>query len=127
MPTSILIARLIGPILVVAGLAALVNPKLLPEVGREFLASRALIFIGGFLALLAGLAIVNTHNVWSGGWPVVITVIGWLAVAGGILRIGFPSLVKSLGEAMLARATLLRVASVLWVALGGFLMVVGYL
>ena len=126
MPTSILIARLIGPILVAVGLAALVNPKLLQDVAREFLASRALIFIGGLLALLAGLAIVNAHNVWSGGWPVVLTVIGWLSVAGGILRIGFPALTKSLGEAMLARATLLRAASVLQVALGGFLMYVGY-
>ncbi len=127
MSTSILIARLIGPILVVAGLAALINPKLLQDVGREFLANRALIFMGGVLALLAGLAIVNTHNIWSGGWPVVITVIGWLAVLGGIIRMGFPGLAKALGEDLMARATLLRVASGLQAALGAFLMVVGYL
>jgi len=126
MPTSILIARLIGPVLVVVGLAALVNPKLLQDVGREFLASRAFIFIGGFLALLAGLAIVNTHNIWS-GWQVVITLIGWLAVLGGIIRLGFPALAKSLGENLLTHPTLLRVASGLQLALGGFLMYVGYL
>jgi uncharacterized membrane protein len=65
--TSVLIAKLIGPVLVVAGLTALVNPKALQEIGREVLASRALIFIAGFLALLGGLAIVNTHNIWTSG------------------------------------------------------------
>ncbi len=127
MSTSILLARLIGPVLVVAGLAALVNPKFLQEIASEFLASRALIFIAGFLTLLAGLAIVNTHNVWSGGWPVVITVLGWLMVLGGVLRMGFPALTRSLGETMLARTAMLRVATGLQVALGGFLMYVGYL
>ena len=56
MQTSILIARLIGPILVVTGFTSLFNPKVLHEIGQEFLASRALIFIAGFLALLGGLA-----------------------------------------------------------------------
>ncbi len=65
MQTSVLIAKLIGPILVVAGITALINPKAIHEIGREFLASRALIFIAGFLALLGGLAIVNTHNLWA--------------------------------------------------------------
>lgn len=127
MQTSILIARLIGPILVVVGLAAVINPKALREVGQEFLASRALIFIGGFLALLGGLAIVNTHNLWIAGWPVIITIFGWVAVIGGIVRIGFPALTRSIGEAMLAKEALLRGAAALWVVLGAYLMVVGYL
>ena len=127
MATSILIARLIGPILVVVGLTVLVDPKGLRDMGREFMASRAMIFMSGFLTLLAGLVIVNTHNVWRGGWPVVITLLGWLLVAGGIFRIGFPALVTSLGEAMLARTTLLRVIGVVQVALGGFFIYVGYL
>lgn len=116
-----------GPILVVVGLTALINPKSLHDIGREFLASRALIFIGGFLALLGGLAIVNTHNIWTAGWPVIITVFGWLAVVGGILRIGFPQLTKSIGEAMLARETGLRVVASIQVALGAYLMFVAYL
>ena len=103
MPTSILIARLIGPILVVVGLAGLINSKLLQDLGREALASRSLIFFAGILALLAGLAVVNTHNVWSSGWPVLITLFGWLAIAGGILRIGFPGLTKSLAQEVATR------------------------
>jgi uncharacterized protein YjeT (DUF2065 family) len=127
MQTSILIARLIGPLLVMTGLIMLVTSQAVQDMAREFLASRALIFIAGVLALLGGLAIVNTHNVWTAGWPVIITIFGWLAVIGGIVRMGFPALTKSVGEAMLARHAGLRVSAVIQLALGLYLMFVSYL
>ena len=127
METSVFIARLIGPILVVGGLTGFFTPKAIHEIAREFLASRALLFLAGFLALLAGLAIVNTHNVWIAGWPVIITIFGWLAVIGGIFRMGFPALTKSVAETMLARPAGLRVSAVIQLALGAYLMFVSYL
>ncbi len=127
MSSSILIARLIGPIQVVAGLMALANPKALQEIAEEFLASRALLFVAGFLSLLAGLAVVNTHNVWVAGWPVIITVFGWMAVVVGIIRMAFPAFTKSIGEAMLSKIAALRVVGCLQVALGAYLMAKGYL
>ena len=127
MQTSILIARLLGPILVVAGLAGLINPKAVQEMGQEFLGSRALIFLAGVLALVAGLAIVNTHNLWVAGWPVVITIFGWLAILGGILRMAFPALTQTIGKAMLGNRALLRVAGGAQLVLGAYLMFVGYL
>ena len=127
METTILIARLVGPLIAVVGLTTLINPKVLDQVGREFLASRALIFIGGVLALVAGLAIVNTHNVWTAGWPVIITVVGWLAVVGGVIRMAFPTLTRTLGEALLGKPATLRVIGAIQAALGLYLMAVGYL
>jgi uncharacterized protein YjeT (DUF2065 family) len=126
METSILIARLIAPIMVLTGLVLLFNPKAMQETAREFLASRALIYIGGFLALLGGLAIINTHNLWVAGWPVIITIFGWLAIVGGIVRMAFPALTRSIGEAMLEREILWRVSGGLQLALGAYLMVMGY-
>ena len=125
MQTSILIAKLIGPLLLVAGLANVIDPKTFRAVGEEFLRSRALIFIAGFLALLGGLAIVNTHNVWT-GWPVIITILGWASVFAGILRMAFPKLTKSIGDAMLAREGALRLASGVWVLFGALLTFLGY-
>ena len=127
METSIFIAGLIGPILVVMGLTGLITPKAILEIAREFLASRAQIFLAGFLALLAGLAIVNSHNLWVAGWPVVITIFGWLAIVGGIIRIAFPGITKTIAEVMLARAAVLRVLAVAQVLLGAYLMTEGYL
>jgi hypothetical protein len=125
--TSILIARLVGPIMVVVGLAVLANPRLLRDVLDGFLDNRALIFLAGFLTLLAGLTIVNTHNLWVLDWPVVITLIGWLAVVGGIFRIAFPTHVIAMGKAVLAHEALLRAAGVLPLGLGVIFSFVGYL
>ncbi len=127
MQTSIFIARLIGPVLLVAGAAALANPRDLHDMARDFMASRALIALAGFLALLGGLAIVNTHNVWTAGWPVLITILGWLSIIAGILRIGFPAAVEAIGKAMLSRTVLLRVAGACQLVLGAVLVVMGYL
>ena len=54
---------------------------------EEFLRSRALIYLSGLLTMTAGLAIVLTHNVWVADWPVLITMLGWLATIGGAVRI----------------------------------------
>ncbi len=126
MQTSLFIAKLIGPILVVAGLTGALNTQLLREVGREFLASPALLFIAGFMALLGGLAVVNTHNIWVAGWPVIITFIGWVALIAGVLRIGFPAIARSMGKTMLAKESLLQAIGVVQVLLGAFLMYKGY-
>ena len=45
-----------------------------------------MIFITGVLALIAGLAIVNAHNLWVPDWRVVVTVLGWLSVVGILFR-----------------------------------------
>lgn len=127
MQTSLFIARLIGPVMVVTGLISLFDLDGLKQMAREFLASRGLIFLAGFLTLLGGLVIVNTHNLWVADWPVIITVFGWIMIAAGIMRMGLPGLVKSIGETMLAKEAVLRVSGVVQLALGAFLMFKGYL
>ena len=68
MQTSVFIAKLMGPMLVLSGLIGVFNPRHMRTVGEEFLKSRALIFVAGAMAFIAGLAVINTHNVWA-GWP----------------------------------------------------------
>jgi energy-coupling factor transporter transmembrane protein EcfT len=43
-------------------------------------------YIISVITLVAGLAIILGHNVWSGGvLPVVVTLVGWLALIKGLL------------------------------------------
>jgi hypothetical protein len=49
-----------------------------------------LIYIAGIVVFIAGLTIVQRHNIWSGGWPVVVTVFGWFVLLGGLVRMLFP-------------------------------------
>jgi len=52
MSTSVFLARLIGPVMLVIGLAVLANQRAFRELAEEFLASRALIFLSGLLIAL---------------------------------------------------------------------------
>jgi hypothetical protein len=94
---------------------------------KEFIASRPLVFLSGFLTLLGGLALVNTHNVWEAGWPVIITILGWLGVIGGAARMLCPQTVMGVGEKMLSNKTYLTVGGVAEGLLGLWLCYVGYL
>jgi hypothetical protein len=127
MQTSILIAKLIGPIVLVAAIVMLANTRDLQELARGFLEDRPLIYLSGILALLAGLAIVNTHNVWTLDWPVIITIIGWASIVGGIARMALPKVVASVGGAMLQNRALIQGSGAVWVLIGGWLCYAGYL
>src|ERR1700676_5126998 len=88
MSTSVFIARLIGPVMLVIGLAVFANQSAFRNMAEEYLASRALIFLSGLLIMPVGLAIVLTHNIWAADGRVMITLFGWLTAIGGAVRLG---------------------------------------
>jgi hypothetical protein len=94
----------------------------------EFIKSYAQIYLAGLLALTAGLAIVNTHNEWTSDWRVVITILGWLCVIGGVIRIVFPGVVGSLGASMITGTSngWIIGEGVIFLALGAWLSFMGY-
>jgi|ERR1700719_628565 len=102
MQRSIFLAKLIGPFLAVCGIALIFNADAFRIIGGEIVKSPALIYIAGILALVPGLAIVNTHNEWTADWRVVITLLGWLCVVAGIIRLVLVSSVGAFGASVLA-------------------------
>jgi hypothetical protein len=127
MSTSVFIARLIGPVMLVIGLAVFANPRGFRELAEEFMASRALLFLSGLLIMPVGLAIVLTHNVWTADWRVLITLLGWLTAIGGAARLLAPTYVLPIGHAMLNKPYFTLVAAAIWVVLGLLFCFFGYL
>jgi len=80
------ISKLIGLYVLIFGVAMLANrPAIIAGVGA-LLRDPGLVLLCGIFALSVGLAIVLTHNVWSGGaLPVVVTAIGWLSILKGLV------------------------------------------
>jgi len=77
--------------------------------------------------LLAGLAIVNAHNSWRAEWAVIITILGWLMLIGGVLRIVFPHFTVSLGTSIYGSLIAVVIVAIVGLVLGGFLTYKGYL
>jgi hypothetical protein len=127
MQTSIFLARLIGPVMLVVAAAILKDREGFRAMGEQLLSSRPLIFIAGMIPLVVGLSIVLTHNVWAADWRVLITAFGWFAIFVGAYRILFPRTVASAGSSALARpATMPAVAAALGL-LGATFCFFGYL
>lgn len=129
MQRSIFLARLIGPFFAVCGVALMLNADVFRAIGAEIIKSHALIYIAGVLALVAGLALVNTHNVWVAGWPVVITISGWLCLIVGVIRVVFLGVKDTLGTAVLAAVSnnFIVGEGFVFLALGAWLSYAGYM
>ena len=121
MAHSKLIAGLIGPVMAAMGVAMLVNRELFPVIIDQISHDYGLIVLSGILSLLAGIAIVRVHNIWSGGWQVIVTVFGWLAVVGGLARMWMPQMAGPIADSFAAGPAALLIAAVVLIALGGFL------
>ena len=126
METSILIAKLMGPTMLVMAVALLKDQDGIKQMAREFIKSQALIFVTGVFTLLGGLALTIHHNIWVADWPLIITIVGWGMIIGGIIRIALPNIVKSWGEKMLEPEHGIMIAGIVWLIIGAFLSFVGY-
>jgi hypothetical protein len=123
---AVWISKFLGPIILVVSIHMIAAPGSLQETTKRFLADSPLVLISGVLAMVAGLSIVNTHNVWTLRWPVIITLFGWALVLGGAIRIAAPRIVDVVGGAMMDHPTVTRVAGIIWGCLGVFLTIKGY-
>lgn len=90
MDNAILIAKILGPIYLIVGLGMLLHKEHMRSLFNEVAKSPALVYLGGVLALVIGTIIIRFHNDWTLGWTLLITLVGWGAVAKGVSRILAP-------------------------------------
>jgi FtsH-binding integral membrane protein len=121
MTTSKTIAGLMGPTLVAGAAAVLLNLASWPALAEQAFRDPPLIFASGFPLFVAGLAIVRAHNRWSRGWPVLVTVFGWLAVLGGLSRILFPTRLADIAIPLVHSTAVFATVAVVLLVAGAFL------
>ena len=130
MTTSKYIARLMGPVLLIMAVSMALGLAMegqgYSSLLKEFIGNRGLIFITGVLALLAGVAIVNAHNLWVPDWRVIVTVLGWLLVLRGIMLLLFPVTVQTLGDRIVGSQTGVIAGAAVTFVLGAILCLMGY-
>jgi hypothetical protein len=126
MQTAQTIARLVGPVLAAIGIGMLTNQTVYRQMGGQFLAGFPFIYFSGILALVAGLAILNAHHVWTRDWRSLITALGWVMSIVGVYRIIAPQFVNFVGTSVLAHGGFFTGTGIVLLALGGFLTFKGY-
>jgi putative exporter of polyketide antibiotics len=92
MSRTVFLARLIGLYCVLISLAMAAHRHATVETVTALIQTPAVLFLAGIVALVAGLAMVLGHNIWSGGaLPVIVTLVGWITLIRGLLVLFLPA------------------------------------
>jgi len=83
---TIFLSRLLGLYCILAALAMITHKRMILDAVTVILHNSPALYIVGVLTLIAGLAMILGHNVWSGGvLPVVVTLLGWITLIKALL------------------------------------------
>ncbi len=126
METSLYLAKVIGLYLLVIGLHMLVRRKEIGLLIEELVENRPLIYITSIFALILGLLLVVSHNVWVAGWPLIITLLSWMVLIKAIVYLVTPFDVLARLVAWANRPAWFTLGGPLWAALGLFLAAKGF-
>lgn len=124
MELSLLLAKMMGAYIVIVTVGLLANRKRYLKTIQEFKNTVHMTITYGFVAIVLGLIIVFTHNIWVSDWRTIVTVLGWLVLAKGITYFIFPHWLVKL--AVKINKTLLFSLLVPFFALGVYLLYVGF-
>jgi hypothetical protein len=79
LPRTVFLCRFLGLYCLILGIAMLTRGPAFGSLVTAMLQNAPLCFVIGLFTLIGGLALVLTHNIWSGsGFTIAITVTGWL-------------------------------------------------
>ena len=87
---SIFLAQVIGLYLFIMGLVMLIYHHRFKKATADLNGSLPLVTLTGMVVLIFGLLIVIDHNVWVPDWPILITIIGWILILQGLVRLFVP-------------------------------------
>ncbi len=90
-PLTTFLCRLIGLFCILICVSMVAHKQATVEAVTALVHNPSLLMIVGVIGLVAGLAIVLGHSIWSGGaLPVIVTLVGWLILIKGLLFLFLP-------------------------------------
>lgn len=90
-PRTFFLSRLLGLYYILAALSMLLHKQTYVETVTALLHDSPVMFIVSIFTLVAGLAMILAHNIWSvGALAVIVTFIGWITLIKGLLFLFLP-------------------------------------
>jgi uncharacterized protein YjeT (DUF2065 family) len=91
MQNAVFIAKVLGPVYLIVGLGALLNPEHMKSMMRALASNPAFIYMSGVMALAIGTLMLRFYHDWTWGWPILVTALGWGSVLKGASRLLAPA------------------------------------
>lgn len=98
---SLFLARFFGIYFLIIALLWVLRHHRMQDITKEIFAKPALLAVTGVISLMLGVAIVVSHDVYAWSWQGFITLLGYLSILKGVIRIGFPKHDKRMGLSLI--------------------------
>lgn len=121
---SAFFAQIIGFYLIFMCLAMILQPQRFKKTMTDLMSHPASIFICSTMNILFGLFILVPHNMWVAGWPLLITLIGWLVLLKGIAGFMFPEKYINMAKNLISK-TGYQIWAWVWLLIGLYLVWMG--
>ncbi len=125
--TTFILARILGPLLVVAGVMLISQHARMRAMLGDFLGDDALMAFAGFTTLAIGLALIAVHQRWDSISAGIISVLGWIMLARGAVLLLAPSLVRDAAFYVLTQPNIMPIAGCVIALIGVWLSYAGYI
>lgn len=122
MITTNFLATVIGWYLVIMSILLLCKRELIVSAINELMTQRATMLLVGIMTFIVGLLLVVSHNVWVMAWPVVVTIIAWLTLIGGLIRLFCPDTVHKIWKRVIDKPVKIVVCGIISLIVGLFLL-----
>ena len=120
-----LVEWIVSCALIVVGMSLLSRPKAWITAFEPAARHPIVPLLSGLYALLAGLVVVSAHNLWVSDVRVVVTILGWVALASGVVLLLAPEIYGFMLRKIPITPALIAFRGIVRIALGGVVM--GYL
>lgn len=125
MDLTTILARFWGIVLVAACGAYVANRKLLQEELKS-VEKQEILLLSGFIALLVGALHVAVYSKWEFTIRGLITLLGWITLLKGVVRLAAPQYVRQMIKHVRGKAAYLQVGLLVFLFLGSLLLYVGF-
>lgn len=98
MEISFFLGRALGIYLLIVSLSMLFNRGVFFNTFQQWSEQPGTITLTAFISIILGILMVLVHNVWVADWRIVITLLAWLTLIKGIVRLNFPHAVPQTME-----------------------------
>ena len=120
---TIQLARAYGIGVIIVALAALLMPARMAVVFADFERSPALAFLSALFAIVLGLVMIVLHSLWTDLSAVLVSLLGWVVLAKGILLLAAPEGLLKIAGAV--SPSVVRLWGIIALILGAIYLAIG--
>ena len=99
MELSNFLANIFGLSIIAVSLSLLLYPKNKKKI-FDSVQNETILFSTGIISFVIGTAMILSHNIWTYDWRVIVTLLGWVILIKGIIRLFLPELAIKMAQKM---------------------------